>query len=170
MTILQGPPGTGKTHTAVHLIRLLVHLFEGKEKILITADTNVAVDNLLEGLIKFGIKVLRVGQPVKIREEVRDLCLESLIQRHPDYSQLHGLRERYEQLQKSVKDQDAARQSLGELLGRIRNFEANLANLVIRDVDVVCATCIGSAHDMLAESLFRVVIIDGLFFFIFFLV
>ncbi len=44
-------------------------------------DTNVAVDNILCGLYDIGVKnVLRIGKPVKIREELRDLSLEAEIE------------------------------------------------------------------------------------------
>jgi hypothetical protein len=74
-------------------MKLLVHLCRGHAPILCTADTNVAVDNLLEGLADSGVRAVRVGRPVKIREELRDLSLEALMQEHAANNKLDALRQ-----------------------------------------------------------------------------
>jgi regulator of nonsense transcripts 1 len=81
MTLIQGPPGTGKTHTAVRILEAWAQQDLGT--VLAVADSNVAVDNLLEGLLKLGVRAVRLGQPVKVREELREATIDALMERHP---------------------------------------------------------------------------------------
>merc|ERR1740124_1631352 len=49
ISLIHGPPGTGKTTTLAELIHQAVHVLHWK--VLVTAPSNVAVDNVLERLI-----------------------------------------------------------------------------------------------------------------------
>lgn len=61
--LLEGPPGSGKTTTILELILQLLKL--GK-KILLSASTHVAIDNVLEriynGDIDNNVEALRIGR------------------------------------------------------------------------------------------------------------
>ncbi|MBL7732416.1 MAG: AAA family ATPase [Chitinophagaceae bacterium] len=63
LTILHGPPGTGKTTTLVEAIWQLV---KRGEKVLVSAPSNTAVDNIAKGLLQQGIRLLRVGNMSKV--------------------------------------------------------------------------------------------------------
>ncbi|MBC7934847.1 MAG: AAA family ATPase [Rhizobacter sp.] len=67
MTIVHGPPGTGKTTT---LIEAIQQLTAKGEKIMVSAPSNAAVDNICKGLLNKGVKLLRVGNSGKVDEAV----------------------------------------------------------------------------------------------------
>jgi ATP-dependent RNA/DNA helicase IGHMBP2 len=41
------------------------------------------VDNLLEGLLEQGLRVVRVGQPVKVEEGLREVTMDAQVMVHP---------------------------------------------------------------------------------------
>merc|ERR1712216_824276 len=59
-TIIQGPPGTGKTHVSVHILSLFAKAM-ALSPVLATSDSNVAVDNICEGLREKNVRAVRVG-------------------------------------------------------------------------------------------------------------
>ncbi len=65
LTLWQGPPGTGKTRTLAHLLAVARGMLPGGS-ILACAASNIAVDNLVAALVALEVKVVRVGQPVKV--------------------------------------------------------------------------------------------------------
>lgn len=67
MFLLQGPPGTGKTTVIAVICYLLCRL--GK-RVLVTSQTNLAVDNVLERLAsRPEVRPLRVGRPERVEPE-----------------------------------------------------------------------------------------------------
>lgn len=93
LSLIQGPPGTGKTHTLVSTIKLLKQHFAVPHPVLLTAHTNVAVDNLIEGALKAGLKVVRVGPVTGIKEaEVEEVTLEKKMEQHPMATKLEEIK------------------------------------------------------------------------------
>ena len=69
LTIIQGPPGTGKT-TVIAEIILQILKRDRQAKILITSQTNLAVDNAIERLSgKRIVRPLRIGNIDKFEDE-----------------------------------------------------------------------------------------------------
>jgi regulator of nonsense transcripts 1 len=56
----------GKTTTTVVLLAQLVTHWQLPFPLLAVAQSHVAVDNLLEGLVDAGVAAVRLGQPVKV--------------------------------------------------------------------------------------------------------
>ena len=65
--IIPGPPGTGKTATAVRILKTWVHMGMHRGTVLATSDSNIAVDNLLEGCINAGLRAVRMGKPEQVK-------------------------------------------------------------------------------------------------------
>jgi hypothetical protein len=59
-TLIQGPPGTGKTTTAVEIILEWIRI-DSSNKILVCADSNIAVDVLYRELCRADVNVYRIG-------------------------------------------------------------------------------------------------------------
>ncbi|MFO7814694.1 MAG: IGHMBP2 family helicase [Halanaerobiales bacterium] len=109
--LIQGPPGTGKTMTAIEIINQGV---KDRQSILATADSNVAVDNLVERLVNSGTEVLRLGHPIRVTPLLRKHTLDYKILEHPNYKKAEELREEAQEL----LDKQDAYQHPGDSLRR----------------------------------------------------
>ena len=99
--LIHGPPGTGKTTTIIEVIEQ--HLKKGA-KVLATADSNVAVDNLVEFLSKKEKKVVRVGHPARVTKTLRKHTLDFIIEGNDKYQRAQNLREEVEGLDEEQED------------------------------------------------------------------
>ncbi|MGD1700081.1 AAA domain-containing protein [Dapis sp. BLCC M229] len=71
--LIQGPPGTGKTSVITEIIRQILKQYPN-DKILISSQSNVAVDNVLTriyGVEGEEIKCIRIGREEKIEESAK---------------------------------------------------------------------------------------------------
>lgn len=78
LAIVQGPPGTGKTFTSVQALQILLNSQErGRNVIIVAAQTNHAVDQILSQLIKANINVVRLGGRTQ-NEEIKRYSMYNL--------------------------------------------------------------------------------------------
>lgn len=87
--LIHGPPGTGKTTTAIEMIEQAV---EEGQKVLATAASNIAVDNMLDFLLDREVKAVRVGHPARVTPQLKDHTLDSLIEKNEQYRKSEELR------------------------------------------------------------------------------
>ena len=79
--LVHGPFGTGKTRTLVELVYQEVRQ---ERKVLATAESNTAVDNLLERIaVNKKIKVTRLGHPQRVSKENKEHTLAYKFEQHP---------------------------------------------------------------------------------------
>ncbi|MDE3250811.1 MAG: AAA family ATPase [Bacteroidota bacterium] len=100
LLIVHGPPGTGKTTTLTEAIRQLVRR---GEKVLVSAPSNTAVDNIVKSLISANVKVLRVGNAGKADAAVYAHTPEGRLSGSKQQKEIKDLRIQAEQFRK-IKD------------------------------------------------------------------
>jgi len=164
LSVWQGPPGTGKTRTLIAYIGAAVHFAaiqnrRGKTPtVLATAASNVAVDNILEGLVKESFKiggrplrVVRFGSPAKVQPWLQQYTLDAQIALHPLGKQAAAMRE-------------AIRGQTGPSFARQRKqatqLELTAAKSILKSVDVVCTTCVGAGDELLEDFVFSATVVD----------
>ncbi|WP_051428149.1 MULTISPECIES: IGHMBP2 family helicase [unclassified Lebetimonas] len=89
--LIHGPPGTGKTTTLAEVIKKHI----GK-RILVTADSNVAVDNVMEKMGEFNI--VRIGHPAKIDSKLMKFSLDVRIRRDKRYKEIEKINKKIDDL------------------------------------------------------------------------
>lgn len=162
--IVQGPPGTGKTGLLKELISLAV---QQGERVLITAPTNAAVDNMVEKLSDVAIDIVRFGNPAKISPVVNSKSLTEIVN-----TKLADFRAELERkktdlrkdLRHCLNDDSLAagiRQLLKQLAKSLKKKEKETVREVLSSAQVVLATNIGAADPLIRRlDTFDLVIID----------
>ncbi len=92
--LIHGPPGTGKTTT---LAEGIVQMVRRGFKVLATADSNVAVDNLVEKLAH-RVNVVRIGHPARISKSIIEHTLDYIVSRDIEYRKAMELWERIDEM------------------------------------------------------------------------
>src|SRR5205814_4250447 len=80
VAVVHGPPGTGKTTVLIEVI--LQEVKRGK-RVLASAPSNIAVDNMVEKLLPWGLRIVRMGHPARIMEPLRHVTLSAQEEEHP---------------------------------------------------------------------------------------
>lgn len=95
LLIIEGPPGTGKT---VVLKEIITRAVQQGEKVLVTAPTNAAVDNMVEKLSDIGLDIVRVGNPARISASVMAKSLGEIVN-----SKLESFRTEFERKKSDLR-------------------------------------------------------------------
>ncbi|OVA05581.1 AAA+ ATPase domain [Macleaya cordata] len=162
--IVQGPPGTGKTGLLKELIALSV---QRGERVLVTAPTNAAVDNMVEKLSNIGLNIVRVGNPARISTAVASKSLGKIVN-----SKLSNFVKEFERkkadlrkdLRHCLRDDSLAagiRQLLKQLGKTLKKKEKETVKEVLSTAEVVLCTNTGAADPLIRRlDTFDLVVID----------
>jgi superfamily I DNA and/or RNA helicase len=131
ITIIHGPPGTGKTTT---LVEAIVQLTKAGKKVLVSAPTNTAVDNIAKALIKKELEVLRVGNASKADEEIFSHTPEGKLSNSKQQKELKELKMRAEEFRRMALKYKrnfgkAEREQRNLLFKEVKNIRAEIKKL-----------------------------------------
>lgn len=167
VAIIHGPPGTGKTTTVVELIRRAA---ARGQKVLACAPSNLAVDNLLERLVRHNEQAIRLGHPARVLPELREHTLDLMVDAHPDMKvakrlvkEAHQLRDKADRFTRAKPAPGAKREMRQEsraLIADARRLEEQVATSILDHATVVCATLTGIDAAILSDRRFDLAVID----------
>ncbi len=170
IAVIHGPPGTGKTTTLVQAIKAL-HQQE-KQKILVVAPSNTAVDLLADKLSCLGLNVVRIGNPVRVSENLASLTLDSRMQQHNSIKEIKRLKKQaneYRSLAHKYKrsfgkaereQRKALFDEAHKILKEVDRLEQYITTDVLDKADIITATLVGANHFSVRHLQYHSVIID----------
>jgi superfamily I DNA and/or RNA helicase len=169
LALVHGPPGTGKTTVLVEVIRRAA---ARGQRVLATAPSNLAVDNLMERLLAAGVDGVRVGHPARVLPSLLEHTLEARAAAHEASGIARGLVEEALALRRSAarrkqrrgpgrfSEARAASRDARSLLSEARSLEARAQAEVLDRAPVVLATLTGIDGGALAGRRFALAVVD----------
>jgi len=167
--VIHGPPGTGKTTTMVSAVRAALTTCT---QVLVCAPSNAAADLLTERLAASGVKVLRIGNPARISEEILPYTMDHLIGSHGDAKEIKRLRKLAYELKRMAwsykkyydrserEQKQAMLKEARSILQQIANMEQYVLDQARGKTQAFVATLVGASHHFLKDKKFEWVFID----------
>lgn len=169
VTIIHGPPGTGKTTT---LVEAILQLIKSGEKILVSAPSNTAVDNISKGLLRAGVQLLRVGNTSKVDETIFAHTPEGRFNNSKELKEIKQLKKRAEEFRRMALKYKrsfgkAEREQRNLLFKEVKNIRAEIKKMQVyneeklfAEANVIAGTPIGLYDAGLQKTRFQTLVID----------
>lgn len=168
VSLIHGPPGTGKTRCLTEVVRQAV---ARGERVLVTAASNLAVDNLAERLAEHGAPVLRLGHPARVSPAVEAHTLDAMLEKTPEHKLARQwtrdaaalrrkARARFGRGQIGYRERREAFAEAGRLMRDARAQLRSAEDLLLARHAIVCATAAGADAALLRKTSFDRVVLD----------
>ncbi len=157
-SLIHGPPGTGKTRVLVEVVR---QALLRRRRILVTAASNVAVDNIARRLANDGVKVLRLGAADKVSPDLADFTLHHKMAQLPEWAEAQN---HFDAAQRIAEGKGRRPAQPGKRISELRRQAHSSRDLarakVMRRARVVCSTAGGVDAVPLGDEKFDLVVLD----------
>jgi ATP-dependent RNA/DNA helicase IGHMBP2 len=168
LALVLGPPGTGKTRTLAELVQQAV---ARGERVLVTAASHTAVDNLAERLVRAGVRLVRIGHPARVSPEMEAHTLDALLERSEASALARGwireaeaLKQRLRQREKRnaapwEERREVMREAHG-LYASAKRATRDAQRGILDGAEVIAVTAAGSESGQIAGQRFDRVVLD----------
>lgn len=166
--LIHGPPGTGKTTV---LVEVIVQAVKQGARVLASAPSNIAVDNMVEKLLPWDLRLVRMGHPARILEPLRHVTLAALEEESRARQEIQEMEEERHRLLTQLRRREdrgrglagdvrrALEQRIRELGQKARDSEFAIRRQIVRDAQVVLTTH-GGTSQILSRHKFDLCVMD----------
>ena len=162
------PPAPARRGRWWEVIRQIV---AGGGRVLATAASNTAVDNLAERLVEAEVDAVRLGHPARVSSGMEHRTLDALLEASDGYDLARDWIAQGSQLRRQTQKKWAKRriewserkQALSEANRLFRDARKQLEGLkgaILEGAEVICATAAGADSLLLGEQTFDAVVLD----------
>ncbi|MES2847839.1 MAG: AAA domain-containing protein [Bacteroidota bacterium] len=167
--IVHGPPGTGKTTT---LIEAIYQLVKDGERVLVSAPSNTAVDNIAKGLLAKQLNLLRVGNASKTDEAIFAHTPEGKLANSKQQKEIKQLKIRAEEFRKMALKYKrsfgkAEREQRNLLFKEVKSIRTEIKKIqayneekLFAEANVILGTPIGLYDAAINNLHFKTLVID----------